>query len=696
MKRIHTKLALTLLLPTIIFCIGLMLLITKSITTTMSDLNEKKMTAQLNFYADQVNREIIETEYTVASLVDYTEHQFLKAYLNTDDVTQKNEAYKALSHYARLLSTTHQDGGVFIYFLPTMDDATPSILLDYSSTLQKPISMPTLPRSYFVTETLDANKSWYFEALRSHLGHWYGPVSLRSLSPSGQSVIYSQCAYANGEPYAIIGIEHPLERIQHDLKTMKYYDTGYAALLNQRQQVVSHPALKVGHTASETLGHEYAFIDQALASKDSGKLTYTWIDHRQKTLLYMPLKNDWRLVLTAYLDEVMKPSVELSQKLLILFTSVITLLAIAGHFMGLWMSIPLTHLSKELHTFTEEEDLETLSFDLRLRKDQYGKLASLFYERCRLYLEKKNALHSHMEGLSTMVEDRNRALIEANEALSEKRALIQQRHHQIKEQNHILEASINTMLHTQSQLIEQEKISSFSDIINGVAAEIDAPIRQCLALIDTQDEVLLQVSRKMLRSEYSRSYLLGAYEQVQKNNRQLVGNLMFSKDIVDYIKDLTASRTFRPTSVIALFDYLEKAKAQLYEISLDYPVSVHIHDAHDVYLETDATKFLNLVSSLLIHLSTLPRKRLQKISLHISVSIMAKDLHLRFSDLAYTDLEDTYSITEINRDQVYMGLQMIDLIMRESFFGALIAPEVERETGNIYELHFPNILYSAN
>lgn len=695
MQPIRIKLTLTLLVPTIIFCIGLLLFITNDTTATMSKINDDHMNDQLKYYADYVNGEISAAEFGVHSLVDYTQNQFYPSYLPAQTPAKKEEAYAALSDYVRHLSSVYPSGAFFIYFLPNNINPEEAILFRYSSTLKQAKALAPLDRSYFVTDTLDADKFWYFESIKNATGHWYGPQVLHNLSTSGQSVVFSQCAYADGEPYALIGYERPTESLKSDLSKIKYYQTGYIALINEQRKMISHPTIKEGSTILEALGPSFEFIDKAFASAAQGRLNYLWTDHRQKTLQFMPLSNHWTLILTAYMDEVMRPSVELSRKLITVFIIATLLIAAVGYLLGLLIARPLVHLSRELSAFTFSEDLKAFT-RAQPRSDQYGELAQLFYDRCSHYLEKKLALKNHMDSLSNTVEERNGKLIESHQRLIEKRHLIQASQQQIKEQNHMLESSINTVLYTQTKLVEQEKMISFSEIIRGVAMEIHAPMMQCLSLIEHQDDFMLRASRKMLRSEYSRSNLMATYELTQKNNRQLLGNLMFSKDIVDYIKDLTTSNSAKSIAVIELSEYLEKASAQLDKFSLDYTVDIHIASTPLIYLETDVIKFLHLISSLLIHMATLPRAVKKNIQIIITPSVVDRDLYLRFMDRdddAFTG--DRPSITTAD-SRIHMGIQMIELIMRESFSGALTSPEITRQNGNVYELHFPQITVSAN
>lgn len=734
-SSIKFRIVIALLLPMLLIGGILLYFVISENRQLMAGFNDKKMADQLEAYAVDVTGVIQDAEADSLSIKRYAETVFLPAFQSsTEAVPGQSEATLDKFHdFLYNLSTSHKDMTYFVYFMPQGDNLPESFGYgDYNSDGRSD-PMPQLPKTYFTQGTLDQDKQWFFNALKSGQSHWFGPYSKFLGVEDNILMTYSTPVYQGNSIVAVVGVDIPLSSISRQLSLMSYHNAGYVSLMDKRLRFISHPTLRPGQTITEQLGPDYAKIEAVLRDSQSGQLSYEWFDQKQKVLIFKTLHNDWKLVLTAYQDEVFFQTHQLNQSLSVLFiVSVLGVTAFSTLF-GSWISQPFIQLSEALGKSQEMGRL--ITGRLALRTDEIGQLTRLLKARYQLSENYLKSLNHYNVNLGKMVAERNEALIRANGELAEKREQIQARQQALRLQNDRLEASIQSMVATQSQLIEQEKIASFSDIIAKVSEEIRPALSSAKTLIREMDFAILNLTRKMLMSEYSRSSFVETYETAQKNNRRLLRYLIFSKDIIDYVKDLGSDKHFRQIAMIELTDYLNKAGHTLNTIPQELPVQLTLIQKEPVFLKIDAGKFLHIVESLLIHRVVASNQAGQAIELTLSCQTKGRDLYLRISDSLLSSADEGPGFarsagnaplasdgpTSVTNDTSVplsvntsvpitvdtsvsistdmpagMGLSMIDLLMKEAFGGALTEEHAAKGAQNTYVLYFPKVIVDAN
>lgn len=696
---IKTKLLLVILFPTLLICLALLLLISSKATRELSKDNIDKMSYQLQAYSAALSVDLNHAQDDVNAIARYLEEAYLPQYMKLDAHQKQNQGTlltEELKDYVRTLSATHKDLDYFVYYIsPSYEMPENFGFGDYSGD-SRPDPMPELSFSYFTTNILSADKAWYFDAINKGGPGWYGPLVKYAGVSNRELMVYSTPVYYNNQVIAVIGVDYPIAKLRQFISQIKYYDTGYAALMNDHMEFLAHPSIVTGYSISELYNDNYQFIEDTLRANSSGSVSYVWTDQRQKSLAFVTLSNGWKLILTAYMDEVMAPAISLKLQMILMLAITLLLTGLMAYLASHWITQPLIRLSREMKAIVSTEGTNEFSYKVISRRDQAGQLAQKLSSYYQKYLSVSGELKFLTNHLSLEIENRNLNLLETNLLLAEKQAQVKKQQETLQAQNQQLEASIQTLFKTQNLLIAEEKLATFSEIIHGIALEIEPPIDQNFMLATELDTSFSRLTRLILRSEYSRQAFISTYENAQLKNRKLIGNLLFSKDIIDYIKDLTAAKSFRQLSIIELYDYLEKAKAYLDNVPLSYPPIVHMQTGPMIFLELEATKFLHLVSSLLIHIAT--GTQLKHYGLHMSIhpKVVSHKLVLKISDNAYGTLDaESFCQRDVldEHPNIYMGLSMIQILIRESFNGTLEVVQKSGEPGTHYILSFPNVLY---
>lgn len=695
MNSIRIRLIIMILIPALLFGLVITLSASRNSRESMTEINGSKMTHQLNVYATLMETTLRDVEADGAALKRYMESNYLPQYFSTEVQTDRNAFNQDLSNFLLQLNMIQPDRNYFVYFTSSTFSMPDNMGFGSYSGDSRPDPMPQLSQSYFLQDTLNDEKAWYFKPIQTDKAAWFGPTIKYKGVKNNTLMVYSLPVVFRGKIIAVVGVDLPTEKLHAQLNEMHYYETGYPALIDASLRVISHPTLLSGKTASEQLGPDYQYIDQALNQKDYGQLTYKWADQRDKILYFKKLQNGWKLVLTAYSNEVMRSNMLLSQRLIIMVLICLLLSILFSFIFGNMICKPIIQLVEDIRYLRTHQSDAQISDHLLNRKDQFGRISRLLNQRYQLLAENLKTIHHYTSNLHEMVEQKHLSLIEANEVLASKKDLISAQQVILKSQNEYLEHSIQTMLNTQNKLIEQEKLASFSEIINGIASEIKPTLHRSSQLVEQLDLSITKQTRQMLRSEYSRRAFQETFEACKKNNRRLIGNLIFSKDIIDYIKDLTASSGFKEISVIELGEYLEKCRAHVESIPLEYSIKLLFHIKDPVYLQMDATKLLHLITSLLIHIITGVQSSKYPIFIKIQHKVIGDDLLLSILDNTLNNEQDYMSLNTNLWDPSshHLGLSMIKLLMKEAFSGSLSIHHSIDTPGTRYELVFPHALF---
>lgn len=690
-SSIRYQIILSLFLPLLLIGGGLLIFVTIDNHQVMTHYNEQKMSSKLDIYATQLSTILTQIESDGTSIQNYATQVFMPAYTNGSE-KGINNAMSAFDQFLRNTSQTHNDMLYYIYFLPQTQSYGDSFGYGDLNADQQLDSLPIPPRTYFTQGILDEDKQWYFNVFKSNSPQWFGPYQKPNLPQVGAVLTYTLPIYLNDNIVAVIGIDYPLTALKDELSTMTYYDTGYIAIMDKQLKFVSHPTLTFGKTITEQLGESYRFIETILSTSESGMLSYRWFDDRDKVLIFKKLPNNWKIILTAYSDEVFSQNKVMNQRLILLFIlSLITMIAFSAIF-GHRISKPLIRLTEAISEGSEKR-LEVIK-QIGRRSDEIGELARLLHKHLRYNEKSLTLLHQYNNHLDEMVALRNEALVSANSELSQRRDMIQKRQETLRLQNTNLEKSIQSMVSTERQLVNQEKIASYQNIISKVASEIKRPLTMAHETLIRLEQIANTLKQTLLSQPTNIYFLRELGDDCQKNNRQLLSNLIFSKDIIDYIKDLSSNKDLN-NSTIELNDYLLKVKALLNSLPIENSIQLELPALNPVYLELDAVKFLHLLNSLAIHIVTRVQDPKTDIDITIQVNVQDTSLSLVISDAT---CENCVSATNDNLnyyDSEYsaLGFSMIELVMNEAFNGTLSIVTHEGNTPiTTYTLYFPQVV----
>ncbi|MCP5455140.1 MAG: methyl-accepting chemotaxis protein [Thermotogae bacterium] len=294
MKSISTKI----LLPVIIAILFLTVVIT-SVSVFESRSNVKteafdKIEYIAISYGNYFDEIFQATDSKLSVVSDYISSTFDVSRLNSE-----KEAY--MDEYKSTLLTFFYSIGKnasnlkFIYFHlnPLLIDQAHgvSIIRQNSSFVRE----PEIPIERFNRNNPDM--SWFYAPLDAKKALWTDPYDW-----DGEMLIsHPTPIFINGTFIGIAGMDFLFDDIKNEILKVKFYDTGYAFLINDKNEIVSHPTLEPGTNITTVLSAE----DVRKITGDSGVITYIFKGDR-KILGYKTLSTGWKILIGATESEIYK------------------------------------------------------------------------------------------------------------------------------------------------------------------------------------------------------------------------------------------------------------------------------------------------------------------------------------------------------------------------------------------------------
>lgn len=668
--NIKRQMTLALLLPTLLIGGGLLSFVMINNQQVLSVYNQERMFNKLEAYSAKVTHLLTIAETDGRLIADYGSRDLMR-----------------LQSYVHAISHKHTELNYYVIYLPQSPLFEKSFGYGQKADAATPALLPLPPKSYFTQDLLDPEKQWFFNLFKDNAMHWYGPYEKSSGKDKAYVLTYALPIYQQDNMIGVIAIDYPLATLQNSLSKMTYYPSGYLALLDRDLKFIAHPTLKPGLTITEQAGEAYRFMDTRFRTTDSGQLSYTWVDQQKKVLVYKRLYNHWVLALTTYEKEAFVQNSLMNQKLTTLFLGAIGIVSIASLLIGSSISKPLIRLTNSLTAPAPDRD--ALINHMAQKNDEIGNLAKRLAHYLQLNEKEAAELSHYNDNLDRLTVERIAADFQANVALLKQEETIQKRQALLKLENEHLERSIQEMVATERQLVDQEKMASFRNIIAGVSTEIKNPLSGAQHTLSHMQNALTRLKTHILNSPEQAGHIHTLALSVQKNNRRLFSNLMFAKDIVDYIKDLATDDNLRPLDTIELSDYLKKAAAVLDYLEGDEGITLIMPPAEPLYLQLDASKFLHVLSSLLMHLTAKSWSKLPRLVLTINAEPRDKDLELRFIGRVASDSTALAEVTS----KIDLDFTMLELLIEEGFKGNFSFAVDDAYT---FSLLFPDVIVDAD
>lgn len=226
--------------------------------------------------------------------------------------------------------------------------------------------------------TASEDLHWYHNPLKAGKGVWSDVYEDQQLGI--MMITYSAPIIADGKTIGVVGVDIAFETFGKMIESIKVYDTGYAYLLNQNYDVLSHPEFDTGSNMAEVMGGTLATVVDAMGLATSGHTTYDY-DGTDKILGFAHMQNGWVVSVAPPLAEVQAPIKRLRDILLVPVIVLLALTLVVGFITGNILGKPVVGVTAILNRIAGL-DLREVQSDGKWRKskDETGKMAEALEE----------------------------------------------------------------------------------------------------------------------------------------------------------------------------------------------------------------------------------------------------------------------------------------------------------------------------
>lgn len=213
---------------------------------------------------------------------------------------------------------------------------------------------------------------------------------------------YIQPIKENGKTIGLVGFDIDFNLLVSELKAVKIYETGYAFLLDENANVLSHPSLELGTNLSTIDEGKLKPLADAMETKDSGTFNYKY-KGTDKIVSYKKLPNGMIIGLSPSYEEMFAQLAE--TQLFILIAMVLSILAFTA--VGSFLSYQIVKPVKRLKNAFDMAAQGNLNISVPITSaDEIGQACEEF-----------NHMMSEMQHLVAQVQTGSKTVEEASIAL---------------------------------------------------------------------------------------------------------------------------------------------------------------------------------------------------------------------------------------------------------------------------------------
>lgn len=214
---------------------------------------------------------------------------------------------------------------------------------------------------------------WYYIPVNNGEPTWMDPYLNANINV--YMISYVIPLFIDGESVGIVGMDIDFSMIQDQIAGIQFFDSGSAFLTSSSDNILYHKELEVGTALAED--EQYKSIVQSLDDKDGVSKTHYYTYQKQKKcMVYEPLQNGMKLVLTAPQSEIEKTTNALVKRILMAECIAIVFALVVGIIISLGITKPLKQIANIVTDTAELNFLPNAMLPKICRlKDETGDIA---------------------------------------------------------------------------------------------------------------------------------------------------------------------------------------------------------------------------------------------------------------------------------------------------------------------------------
>lgn len=355
------------------------------------------MTLMCNERAQEIDALLLRIEQSVDTLAEYSAGQIDDLNRFHDDPSYVDEITEQIRAVA-LNAANNTEGALAVYVRFNPDIAPSTSGLFWSRTERSGAFKELTPTdiSRYSAEDVE-HVGWYYLPIENGKPLWMMPYENKNLGV--QMISYVIPLYRDGTAIGVVGMDIDFQVIEHIVKEVHVYDTGYAFLVDDNAHILSHKTAPQGSLMADLERGLQPGVDQlAGAAAVNGLVSYSWHGEDKRMALSV-LHNGMRLGITAPASEIDAAMNALIFQNVVSFAIIALLSVVLTVLVTRRIVRPLKELDRAAQRIADGD----LSITLESKtKDEVGTLTESFrqtVEHLRRYLEYINGL-AYRDGLT--------------------------------------------------------------------------------------------------------------------------------------------------------------------------------------------------------------------------------------------------------------------------------------------------------
>lgn len=289
-----------------------------------------------------------------------------------------------------------------------------------------------------------------------------------------------------------------------------------------------------------------------------------------------------------------------------------------------------------------------------------------------------------VQSLFELFSGRIAAEIERTEQHNALEALNKNLEDKINERTQELEHSLVLLKQNQEKMIEQERLASLSNIVVGVAHEMNKPLGNALLTTSNILEHVKQIYQKVKSNKLSRKSLEDALSSMEQSSNALEGNLTKTVKLIDNFTQIATEIEESTLASVQINDWLNKQCDRIQELLKDRNIRFINQISKDqitlsTYPDKLSQAFVSLVQNVMIHAfpaeNNFNNKTITIISGcqndHYFITISDNGIGIKQEHLE--KIFDPFFTTSRHLGQVGLGLSVVNSIVVQVLNGTLSA-----------------------
>lgn len=502
----------------------------KTAHQTMSILNESE--------AGDLNATLSKIAQSVDTLSSIALSQLNFSKFKTDSEYVSQYTKEIQNTVTKFAENTEGVVCAYVRYNPDFTEPTSGIFLTRNSLDEEFLSV--VPTDFSIYEKDDlAHVGWYYLPVENKAPMWMSPYYNKNVNI--YMISYVVPLYVNGESVGIIGMDIDFNTITNKVSEISLYDSGYAFLLNENNQIMFHKDFEVGTDLNSLENSNFTKLCEQLSNENTkGTLLEYQYQGSNKSLIYTQLDNGMNLVLTVLNSKIYKESHDLVIKICTAELIIILIASVIGIILGTNISNPIKKITNVLQL--------TASFDFRdsdvvtklmKHRDEIGVMACELKKMRKSLREIAGSMSQIKENVLGNVEKLDSMMSENNDIATENSSVIEEMSAEMQE------TACNTSLITEG--VEQIRSNS---------SEITELTRQGK---ERSNEVMARANELDSSMENSNHETLRIFGEMQKKAQEAIEQssaVQRINELTDNIKGIS-----NQTNLLALNANIEAARA---------------------------------------------------------------------------------------------------------------------------------------